>query len=179
MAKKFCSLGSETEQIEFKKSTGEMKEAVISIASILNKHGKGKLYFGVKNDGTVVGQDINDTTLRAVSQAISSHLRPAIYPTIIKKQIGKREVILVEFEGNQQPYLAYNIPRIRVADEDLVMEQPMYEKMMRKRENINYAWESQRSKYKLSDIDPKILNFYLQKAKKSGESLLRMKSLKK
>ena len=44
-------------------------------------------------------------------------------------------------------------PRIRVADEDLVMEQPMYEEMMRKRDIINYSWESQRSKYKVSDID--------------------------
>ena len=45
MAKKLCSLGSETEQIEFMKSTGELKEAVISIVAILNKHNKGKLYF--------------------------------------------------------------------------------------------------------------------------------------
>ena len=48
MAEIYYSLGEETEQIEFKKSTGEMKEAVISIAAILNKHGKGDLYFGVK-----------------------------------------------------------------------------------------------------------------------------------
>lgn len=52
MAKEIYFLGEETEQIEFKKSTGELKEGVISIASILNKHGSGKLYFGVKNDGT-------------------------------------------------------------------------------------------------------------------------------
>jgi ATP-dependent DNA helicase RecG len=168
MARKLSSLGSETEQLEFKTSTGELKEAVISIAAILNKHGMGKLYFGVKNDGTVVGQEINDTTLRAVSQAISNHLRPAIYPTIVKKQIGRRKVVLVEFEGNQQPYLAYNIPRIRVADQDLVMEQPKYEKLLRQRDNIIYSWESQRSKYKISDIDPKILNNYLQKAKEVG-----------
>ena len=56
MAEKLYSLGEETEQIEFKKSTGELKESVISIASILNKHGSGKLYFGVKNDGTVIGR---------------------------------------------------------------------------------------------------------------------------
>ncbi|MBO4698414.1 HTH domain-containing protein [bacterium] len=43
--KKLCSLGTETEQVEFKKSTGELKEAVISIAAILNKHGSGVLYY--------------------------------------------------------------------------------------------------------------------------------------
>ena len=30
--------GMETELVEFKKSTGELKEGIISIVSILNKH---------------------------------------------------------------------------------------------------------------------------------------------
>ena len=38
---------SENEYVEFK-STSELKEGIQSIASILNKHGKGTLYFGVK-----------------------------------------------------------------------------------------------------------------------------------
>ena len=36
----------ESEMIELKKSTSELKEAVIAVAAILNKHGKGKVYFG-------------------------------------------------------------------------------------------------------------------------------------
>ena len=168
MANELHSLGKETEQIEFKKSTGELKEGVISIAAILNKHGAGKLYFGVKNDGTVIGQEINDTTLRSISQAISNHLRPAIYPKITTEQYGGRDVVLVNFEGTQAPYLAYNIPRIRVADEDLVMEQPYYEEMMHKRDNIRYSWEGQKSKYRISDIDTEIFKSYLKKAKRVG-----------
>ena len=50
------NIGEETEHIEYKKSTGELKEGVISVASILNKHGEGMLYFGVKNNGDVIGQ---------------------------------------------------------------------------------------------------------------------------
>lgn len=42
------NIGPETETIEYKKSTGELKEAIISIVAILNKHKKGTLYFGVK-----------------------------------------------------------------------------------------------------------------------------------
>lgn len=60
------NIGEETEQIEFKKSTGELKEGIISIASILNKHGSGTLYFGVKNNGDVLGQEASDKTLRSV-----------------------------------------------------------------------------------------------------------------
>lgn len=165
---KFYSLGAETEQIEFKKSTGELKEAVISIASILNKHGSGKLYFGIKNNGDVIGQEISENTLRDISQAISYHLRPVIYPTVTRQKCGNRTIIVVEFSGTEQPYLAYNIPRIRVADEDLVMAQPVYEAMMLKRNNITYSWENQRSKYKISDINQTIFDTYLQKAKKIG-----------
>lgn len=44
------NLGRETETLEFKKSTSELKEGVISIASMLNKHQKGELYFGVIPD---------------------------------------------------------------------------------------------------------------------------------
>ena len=51
-------LGKETETLEFKKTTGELEEAMISISSILNKHGVGALYFGVKPNGDVIGQDV-------------------------------------------------------------------------------------------------------------------------
>ena len=43
------NLGSESETVEFKKSTGEHKEALQAISAMLNKHGRGELYFGVKD----------------------------------------------------------------------------------------------------------------------------------
>ena len=41
----------EDEFNEFKKTTGEV---MISISSILNKHGHGTIYFCVKNDGSLI-----------------------------------------------------------------------------------------------------------------------------
>ncbi len=61
------NLGIETETLEFKKSTGELKEAMHSICAILNKHQHGELYFGVKPDGTVVGQVVTEESLWEVS----------------------------------------------------------------------------------------------------------------
>ena len=68
------NLGHETETLEFKKTTGELKEGVVSIAAILNKHQKGELYFGIKPDGTPIGQQISEKTLRDIRrlQTISS-----------------------------------------------------------------------------------------------------------
>ena len=76
------NLGRETETLEFKKSTGELKESIISIGAILNKHQKGELYFGVKPDGSPIGQDISEKTLREISQAIANHIEPQIFPEI-------------------------------------------------------------------------------------------------
>ena len=76
------NLGRETETLEFKKSTGELKEGIISIGAILNKHQKGELYFGVRPDGTPIGQEISEKTLRDISQAISNHIEPQIFPEI-------------------------------------------------------------------------------------------------
>ena len=53
------NLGSETEQVEFKKSTSELREGMESIASIPNKHESGQLYFGVRPDGEVIGQKVS------------------------------------------------------------------------------------------------------------------------
>ncbi len=61
----------ETETVELKKSTSELKEAVISIVAMLNKHQRGEVWFGVKNDGTVVGQQVSDKTIRDISKAIA------------------------------------------------------------------------------------------------------------
>ena len=141
---------------------------MFSIVDILNKHQKGELYFGVKNDGTVIGQEINDESLRKVSQAIGNHIKPAIYPEIKIQQFGDRKTILVRFEGSRCPYLAYNIPRIRVADEDLVMDQNIYDSMIRKRDNVDYSWEKRISKYTIDDVNKDAFEEYLRKAKEAG-----------
>ena len=49
---------------EYKRTTGELNEGMISISSILNKHKKGDLYFGLKNDGTPFKFTITESTVR-------------------------------------------------------------------------------------------------------------------
>ena len=49
---------AESENVELKKSTSELKEGIISLVAMLNKHHRGELWFGVRNDGIVVGQSV-------------------------------------------------------------------------------------------------------------------------
>ena len=97
----------------------ELKETMHSIRAILNKHQRGGLYFGVKSDGTLVGQIVTEESLREVSQKIGNFIEPKIYSDIKKVIIDGRECIHVKFEGNHIPYFTDGVPRIRVADKDL------------------------------------------------------------
>ena len=163
------NIGVETERIEFKKTTGELKEAVKSAVAMLNKHGFGEIYFGVRNNGDVVGQDVNDDSLRKVSRAFQNHINPPVFPEITAEDWnGGKRTIHVIFRGDRQPYLAMNIPYIRQADEDLVMDQDTYSSMLFARGGDKYSWENRVSSYTVSDIDPKSFGLYLRKAKNAG-----------
>ena len=112
------NIGMETESVEFKKTTGELREGMISLASMLNKNGKGVLYFGVRNDGEIVGQQIGDRTLREISQGIANAIKPQIIPTIIMELCDDKNVIKGTVEGDEKPYSAYGKYYMRSADED-------------------------------------------------------------
>lgn len=98
------NLGSENETVEFKKSTGEQKEALQAISAMLNKHGRGELYFGVKDDGGVIGQDVTDATLRQVTSWMSDKIEPAVFPTVEKLETEEGlQYVRVDFSGLNAP----------------------------------------------------------------------------
>ena len=113
------NLGIESEKIEFKKSTSELIEGVISISAMLNNHVEGMVYFGVKNNGDVIGQkDINENTLRDVSRKIAEGIKPQIIPTIALELINDKKIIKVSVKGNDIPYSAFGKYYSRSFDED-------------------------------------------------------------
>lgn len=112
------NIGVETEKLEFKKTTGELKEGIVSLASMLNKNGYGVLYFGVKDNGEVIGQQIGERTLREISQAIANFIKPQIIPTIEHELVDDRDIIKIEVNGSEKPYSAYGRYYMRSADED-------------------------------------------------------------
>lgn len=157
----------ENEVIEFKKTTGELKEGIISIVSILNKHQSGKLYFGIKDNGEIIGQDVSSKTLREVSKTISENIEPKIYPTVNKIKIEDKECILVEFEGDDIPYLAYGRAYMRVGDEDRQLSAKEIRKLILKDENDIGKWENKVSDYTVEDIDEELLKEFIEKCRKA------------
>jgi len=154
----------EDEVTELKKSTSELKEAIVSIVAILNKHQKGRLYFGIKDNGTVVGQEIGSKTLRDVSEAITTQIEPKIYPSVSNVKIEDKDCILVEFEGDNLPYDADGRPYIRVSDQDKRLSIEEMRKILiktAKKEN----WDSLISDKTVDDVNEEILKDYIKRGR--------------
>ena len=166
------NLGIENETLEFKKTTGELKEAMYSICAILNKHQHGELYFGVKPDGTPIGQVVTEESLREVSQKIKNFIEPKVYPEIRKVVLDGRDCIYVKFEGNQVPYFAYGVARIRVADEDLVMSPEEITNLLLRSGREGNRWENLVSNKNVKDVDEDLLKKYIAQANAAGRIVI-------
>lgn len=152
----------ESEIIELKRSTSELKEAVISIASILNKHGKGKLYFGIKDDGTVLGQVTGKDTIKDITEAISTHIEPRIFPDVKATKIRGKNCVKIDFHGTRRPYFAYGRAYTRVGESNKQLSiQEMEDHFVKKSQLL---WEREISKKKLSDVSVKAVKEYMRKA---------------
>ena len=162
----------ESEFLELKKSTSELKEGIISIVSILNKHQKGELFFGIKNDGKIIGQTVTDKTIRDISKSISDHIEPKIFPKIKEVVFEGNKCIHIEFSGENIPYYAFGRAYIRVGDEDKQLSAKELEKMILDKNKEKMAWDKEVcNEAKLSDINVDKLKWFLKKAGKSFDSV--------
>ncbi|MCE5299817.1 MAG: putative DNA binding domain-containing protein, partial [Spirochaetia bacterium] len=156
----------ESETVEFKKSTSELKEAVIDMCAMLNKHGRGEIYFGVKNDGEICGQAIGADTLRDVSKAIADNIKPAVYPKINSCGKGVLKYINVVFSGKAPLYHAYGRAYIRTADESRMLTPDEQADMLRARSGS--TWETGLSDKRVKDASVPALKEYIKRAREAG-----------
>ena len=76
------NLGKESKLLEFKETTNELDDAICDMSAILNKHGSGVLYFGVRNNGDIIDFNISQDTQRDILRKIYEKLEPQIFPVI-------------------------------------------------------------------------------------------------
>jgi ATP-dependent DNA helicase RecG len=151
------NLGIETEYIEFKKSTAELSEGIISISSILNKHGYGTIYFGVLNNGTVIGQQAGADTSRTITQKITSHIKPLPQFSIEQYPIDSFYFFEVKFSGTNKPYSAFGKFYYRHGDEDNEMTTSQLSELFIKENEINIKWNNELTDLTIQDIDEELL----------------------
>lgn len=160
-------IGSESETVEFKLTTGEKNEAMEAIAAILNKHCRGTVYFGVDDSGFVRGQQISDSTKKNISRIISDSIEPRIVPTIEILTIERRAIIKVSFSGHNRPYAVNGKYLIRIGTENRKMS-PDELKRLIKNDDYSSKWEEEMTNYTAEDLDDEALRDFYQSAKDCG-----------
>lgn len=162
---------TETETVELKKSLAELKQGLISLAAMLNKHGQAELWFGIAPNGKAVGLEINEKTLRDVSQAIAAHIEPAIYPHITQQLIEGKQCLRIKAEGWQQPYLAYGRAYMRVADEDKKLSASELKNLILQSNQDALRWENEPSGLTLEQLNPEKISRFLARAELPPDSV--------
>jgi len=158
----------ETGTVELKRSTAELKEAIISIAAILNKHQKGELYFGIRDDGSVMGQQIGKSTIKDISKSMTDHIDPKVYPDITIQRIAGKDCIRVDFRGHEGLYSAYGRFYLRAGEEDKKLSTNEIERLIEKKKNYVYAWGSELSGTPVSEAKISTLRSFIKKGKEAG-----------
>jgi len=161
---------NESETVELKKSLAELKQGLVSMAAILNKHQAGTLWFGVRNDGTIAGIDANEKTLRDLSQSIAAHIEPKIFPQISEITMDGKRCIKVEFAGDETPYFAYGRVFMRVADEDRKLSVRQLKDLIAAQNRESLRWDNQPGKFSLADLDQAKIKCFVERAKLSWDT---------
>ncbi len=161
------NLGNESEILEFKESTGELHQAIEAIAAILNKHGYGELYFGVKDNGDVKGQIVKDSTIKMVVDGLMRDIEPKIIPFVVPISFDGLDILKVTFSGSQKPYSAFGNFLVRVGTTNRKMTRDELIKLV---QNNNYSveWESKINNCSYDDIDDTTLKKYFDEAVNCG-----------
>jgi ATP-dependent DNA helicase RecG len=129
--------------LEFKRTTGELKEGMHTLCAFLNGSG-GTLLFGARPDGAIEGQVVSDQTLRDVAQA-ADRFEPPAHPSIHRVRIGAgRAVIAVAVDGGQadRPFTYEGRAYERVGSTTRRMPQARYERLLVERGHAKRRWEN-------------------------------------
>lgn len=130
----------ESETLEFKESLNELSseygkstDGIASVVAFANKNG-GSIYFGVKNDGTVLGLTVTEKTLRDVANIITSSTDPPLIAEVRIEDIEGRTVLLVAVsQSDERPHKYKGIAYIRSGSATKRMPDNIYTRMLAER----------------------------------------------
>jgi ATP-dependent DNA helicase RecG len=146
--------GGESEGVEFKATTGQRLEAARTVCGMLNGRG-GFVLFGVRDDGTVVGQQIGARTLEEVVESVR-RIEPFVLlaPERVPLE-GGREVIVLRVPGGLPgPFALEGRPYVRQGPTTTVMPQEQYRRLLLEQMHAGSRWENQPAReLDIGDLD--------------------------
>lgn len=130
----------ESDNIEFKESLNELSsehgrstDAIAALVAFSNLKG-GTVYFGVKNDGTILGLNISEKTLRDVANRITETTDPQLIAEVRVEELdGKTILACIVAESDAKPHKYKNIPYLRSGSATKSMPDNVYTQMLAQR----------------------------------------------
>jgi len=156
--------------LEFKRSTGEVRETLHTACAFLNANG-GTIVVGVAPDGRMAGQQVSDQTLRDIAQAMDDFEPPIRFePERIRLASG-REVLVSQVQGASDgiPYTFGGRAYERVSNTTRQMPQERYEQLLLERVHSRRRWENQEAEgIRLRDLDREEILRVVEAARRAG-----------
>lgn len=149
----------ESQTLELKRSTGELKDSMHTACAFLNTDG-GWLIFGVAPTSLkILGQQVTDNTQRELAnqlRGLDPEIRVAVDYIDVPDTNGYK-VIAMHFDGwawGKEPYTYHGTPYYKVESTTVQMPRKMFEERLRAARPRYYAWERMKADGKtMTDID--------------------------
>ncbi len=143
----------ESETLEFKTSTAQLKPACETICGFLNAKG-GIVLIGIGNKGEIIGQHITDNTHQEIANELRK-IEPAAHVAVNYIKIDDKQVIILQTPpGKHIPYVYDGRAFERTLNSKGRMTQHHYEQLLIQRGQLNHSWEEILARnYSLADLD--------------------------
>lgn len=145
----------ESETIEFKKSTAQLRRAAETLCGMLNGNG-GRVLIGVTPEGRILGQTISDKTLREIAEILQKFEPPANIEQQRVRTNGDKEVLVLKAIPNPEarPYVVDGRAYQRVGSTTSLMPQETYQRLLSERAHSRTRWENQPAeRYDIAKLD--------------------------
>jgi len=134
----------ESETLELKRSTAELRRAGETLCAFLNGEG-GKVLIGVGPDGRLAGPEVADITLRDIA-AMLGRFEPSACVELRRVDVGNgRQVMVHDAAPVRQyaPFVFESKPYKRVGSATTVMSQEEPARLLLDRNHSRHRWENQ------------------------------------
>ncbi len=145
----------ESETVEFKKSTAQLRRAAETLCGMLNGTG-GRVLIGITPEGRILGQTVSDKTIREVAELLQKFEPPASIVQVRVDIADNKAVLILEARPNPEsrPYVFDGRPYQRIGSTTSTMPQATYQRLLKEREHSRIRWENQPAEgYDVATLD--------------------------
>ena len=132
----------ESDRLEFKRSTGQRSQAARTVCAMLNGLG-GFVFFGISDQGKLVGQEVTAKTLEDVANEIRQ-IEPPAFPDMETVALPSgNAVIALRVPGSGGLYAYKGRPYIRNGPTTIQMPRAEYDRRLIEKLHATKRWENE------------------------------------